>query len=88
MSHIAAHQQSNAQISSPHIGKDFLFCADGSDLARRVAALRSNFALDSSPRRNAGCARTLAQALRKRHRHLSCCTVCVLREVFDGALPQ
>jgi len=88
MSHIVAHQHSNAQIPSPHPGKDFLFCADGFDLARRVAMLRAGFTLDSSPRRNAGCARTLAEALRRHHRHFSCCTVCVLREVFDGGKPH
>ena len=83
MHQIVAHQP----IPSP-LPKDFLFCAPGSDLSRHVATLRANLDLDGSPRRNASFARSLAGALRKRHRHLSCCTVCLLNEVFDGRLPQ
>jgi hypothetical protein len=71
---------------SPHPPKDFLFCADGFDLSRRVGALRANLDLDDSPRRSASFARSLAEVLRKRHRHVSCCSNCLLREVFDGGV--
>ncbi len=88
MSHIVAHQQSNAQIPSPHPGKGFLFCADGRDLTRRVEKARECLVLDDSPRRNASFARNLAQILRRKHQHTAYCSVCLLREVFDGRLPQ
>jgi hypothetical protein len=68
--------------------KDFLFCAHGYDLMRREATLRANFDPHDSPRRSASFTRTLAEVLRKRHRHLSCCSVCILREIFNGGLPQ
>lgn len=88
MSHIVAHPQSNAQIPSAHSGKDLLFCADGRDLSRRVEKARQDLVLDDSPRRNASFARTLAQILRRKHQHTAHCSTCLLREVFDGGLPQ
>jgi hypothetical protein len=88
MSYIVAHQQSNTQIPSLHPGKDFLFCADGRDLSRRIEKARQDLVLDDSPRRNASFARSLAQILRRKHQHTAHCSTCLLREVFDGGLPQ
>jgi hypothetical protein len=86
MSYIVAHQQSNAQLSSPQLGKDFLFCADGRDLSRRVEKAREGLGLGDTARRNASFARSLAQVLRRKHQHVAHCSTCLLREVFDGGL--
>jgi hypothetical protein len=88
MSHIVAHQRSNPQIASLYGGKDFLFCADGSDLSRRIEKAREDLVLDDSPRRKASFARSLAQILRRKHQHTAHCSTCLLREVFDRGLPQ
>ncbi len=88
MSHIVAHQQSNPQITSAHPGKEFLFCADGVDLSRRAEQARESLVLDDTPRRNASFARNLAHILRRKHQHTAHCNLCLLREVFDGGLPQ
>jgi hypothetical protein len=84
---IIAQRYSSPATLSPNRQKDFLFCPDGCELSRRLEKARANLVLNDSPRRNASFARTLAEVLRKRHRHLSCCSVCILREVFDGESP-
>jgi hypothetical protein len=88
MSHIVAHLNSNSLIPSAHPGKDFLFCADGRDLSRRVERARESLVLGDTPRRNASFARSLAQVLRRKHQHVAHCSTCLLREVFDGGLLQ
>ncbi len=81
---IVAHQP----IPSPRPQKDFLFCPDGSDLARRIDKARENLVLHDSPRRNASFARSLAQILRQKHQHTAHCSACILREVFGGKARQ
>ena len=81
---IVSHQP----LPSPFPKKDFLFCADGSELSRRIEKARENLVLDDSPRRSASFARSLAQILRRKHQHTAHCSTCLLREVFNGGLPQ
>jgi hypothetical protein len=90
MSHIVAHQHqnSNSLIPSAHPGKDFLFCADGSDLSRRIQKARQNLVLDDSPRRNASFTSSIVALLRKQHRHKASCAACLVREALAGSLLQ
>jgi hypothetical protein len=85
---IVAQKYSDPLAASPHADKNFLFCADGIDLSRRIEKARESLVLDDTPRRNASFARDLAQVLRRKHQHVAHCSVCLLREVFDGGLLQ
>jgi hypothetical protein len=85
---IVAQKYSDQLAASPHPSKSFLFCADGIELSRRIENARESLVLDDSPRRNASFARNLARILRRRHQHAAHCSVCLLREVFDGGLLQ
>jgi len=67
---------------------DFLFCSTGRDLSWLEAKARANLVLDDTPRRSASFASSLAQILRRRHQHTAHCSSCLLREVFQGAMPR
>jgi hypothetical protein len=88
MHQIVAQEHSNPLVPSAHVRKDFLFCPTGCDLARLEAKARASLVLDDTPRRSASFASGLAQILRRRHKHVAHCSSCILREVFDGGLPQ
>jgi hypothetical protein len=80
---IIAQKYSNPTTPSTHPSREFLFCSIDCELSRRAEQLRANLAPDDTPRRAASFARNLAEVLRRRHLHVSRCSACILREVFE-----